>query len=111
MGILRIFSAPRFCSSLALSPPWPIRREAKARAPGSAVPRQLDPIDAADLFDLAWKYDNGKGVAQDKTEAVRLYGKAAELIVSAIKMQYALSSGEGRFASWSEKFREELQML
>ena len=43
------------------------------------MPRQLDPIDAADLFDLDWKYDNGKGVAQDKTEAARLYRKAANL--------------------------------
>ncbi len=26
-------------------------------------------------------------------------------------MQYALSQGEGRFASWSEEFRKKLQLL
>jgi TPR repeat protein len=65
---------------------------------------------AADLgntqaaFNLALMYDNGAGVARDQR-------KAAELILAAIKMQHALSQGEGRFVSWSEEFRKELQHL
>ncbi len=42
-------------------------------------PRPPDPVKATDLFNLAYKYDMGKDVAQDKVEAARLYRKAGDL--------------------------------